>query len=353
MTIVLAFDSFKDCISAAEACHAAAEGIRRWRPDAQITEIPLSDGGEGLVSCIQKSLHTHLITLRAHGPLMEPIDAKYALSEDGSIAFMEMAATSGLPLVPMEKRNPMLTTTYGVGEMLQDAARRGCKKIILGIGGSATCDAGRGMLQALRDAKADFASLPPITVACDVSNPLYGPDGAAYVYAPQKGATPEQVELLDNQLRIFAQETQDAGIAPAGLALTPGAGAAGGLGYALLAYLGAQLRSGIDIMLDIACFNDRIEGADLVITGEGKSDSQTLMGKLPHGVLKRCKARNIPVWLLSGAMDDSSHTLADHFTLAESINRNDARPLSLLLQPEVAKANLAATTEQLLRQYKQ
>lgn len=348
MTIVLAFDSYKGCMSAAEACHATAEGIRKWRPETRIVEIPLSDGGEGLVSCVQQLCPTLPVRVRAHGPLMEPIDAIYALSGDGKTAYMEMAATSGLPLVPPDKRNPLLTTTYGVGEMLADAARRGCREIVMGIGGSATCDGGKGMLQALRDAEIDFSSLPHITVACDVSNPLYGPNGAAFVYAPQKGATPEQVALLDEQLRQFAHETEEAGWASAKLAMTPGAGAAGGLGYGLLAYLGATLCSGIDIMLDIAGFNEKIKEADLVVTGEGKSDNQTLMGKLPHGILKRCRKENVPVWLLSGQIKDETHLLTQNFRLAESINRNDFRPLSVLMQPDVARRNLSATIERLL-----
>lgn len=338
--IVLAFDSFKGCMSAAEACHAAAEGLYSVYPDAATVEIPLSDGGEGLVETVSQMLPVRTVRFAAHGPLMEPIEATYALSEDGLTAYMEMAATSGLPMVPRELRNPLKTTTYGVGEMILDAAQRGCQTIVIGLGGSATCDGGRGMLQALRDAGSATA-LPRILIASDVTNPLYGPNGAAYVFAPQKGATPEQVVQLDTELRQFAQETAEQGIAPLEVADRPGAGAAGGLGYGLMAFLGAEIRSGIDLVLDLLDFDHRIAGADWVITGEGKSDFQTLMGKVPDGVLRRCRAQGIPVWLLSGAIDDADHALADAFARVSSINAGDTRPLAELLQPSVARANMS------------
>lgn len=353
--IVLAFDSFKGCMTATEACHAAAAGLLRAHPDAEILELPLSDGGEGLVESLSQFLPLHLVHFAAHDPLMRPINATYAISEDGLTAYMEMAATSGLTLVPPEFRNPLHTTTYGVGEMLLDAAHRGCQSVVIGLGGSATCDGGRGMLQALQDAGycqphalpntsapagAQHPSLPHIRIASDVTNPLYGPNGAAYIFAPQKGATPDQVRLLDAELRQFARETAEQGIAPLALADHPGAGAAGGLGYALMAYLGAELCSGIDLVLDLLDFDRRIAGADWVITGEGQSDAQTLMGKLPEGVLRRCHAQNIPVWLLSGSIVDPDHVLAAAFDRVSSINDGDSRPLPTLLQPSVARANM-------------
>lgn len=348
-------------MSAAEACHAAAEGLHSVYPDAATVEIPLSDGGEGLVETVSQMLPVHLVRFTAHDPLMRPVEATYAISEDGLTAYMEMAATSGLPMVPRELRNPMKTTTYGVGEMILDAAQRGCQSVVIGLGGSATCDAGRGMLQALQDAgcslpntspsaDAQHPSFPQIRIASDVTNPLYGPNGAAYVFAPQKGATPEQVRLLDAQLRQFAQETAEQGIAPLEVAEHPGAGAAGGLGYALMAYLDAELCSGIDLVLDLLDFDHRIAGADWVITGEGQSDAQTLMGKVPEGVLRRCHAQGIPVWLLSGSIIDPDHVLThtidpdlvlpDAFDRVSSINDGDPRPLSELLQSSVARANL-------------
>lgn len=258
-----------------------------------------------------------------------------------------MAAASGLTLVPQERRDPMKTTTYGVGEMIADAVKRGCQTIVMGIGGSATCDGGRGMVEALRDCRCLDMKCQMI-VACDVNNPLFGKNGAAYVFAPQKGATPKQVALLDEQLRAFAKETEQAGRATPELAFSPGAGAAGGLGYALLAYLNAELHSGIDIMLDIADFDAAIKDADLVITGEGKSDEQTLMGKVPHGVLKRCKKANVPVWLLSGMIDDATGRLSESFDVVRSINEGDNRPLSVLMQPDVAKQNIKRKVRELL-----
>ena len=346
--ILLAFDSFKGCLSAQEVCRAACLGAVKACPGERIVELPLSDGGEGLVSCVEQLLPLRQIKVKVHGPLMEPVEACYACSTDGRTAYMEMAAASGLTLVPQERRNPLRTTTYGVGEMMVDALRRGCECIVMGIGGSATCDAGQGMLQAL-DVGGWEQQKCRLVVACDVDNPLYGPQGAAYVFAPQKGATPKQVEELDRQLRLFARRTEQAGVAVPELAHYPGAGAAGGLGYALLAYLKAELRPGIDIVLDLAGFDQLLAEADVVITGEGKSDEQTLMGKVAHGVMKRCQSAGVPVWLLSGAIDDPQGHLAQVFSRVVCINANDHRPMEQLLRPHVAMANLQQTVEQQLR----
>lgn len=350
MKIVLAFDSFKGCITAQEACHTAASAIHEVLSNAEVVECPLSDGGEGLVECVEKKLNVKRIHLKAHDPLMNIIDASYVISDDGKTAYMEMAATSGLTLVPEDKRNPIQTTTYGVGDMIIDAAKRGCKEIVMGIGGSATCDGGRGMIQCLQDNGYSLPSplLPHITVASDVTNPLYGELGASYVFAPQKGATPEQVKILDERLREFAKETEALGLATPSLALHPGAGAAGGLGYGLMAYLKAELKSGIDIILSISAFDEAIKDASLVISGEGKSDAQTLMGKVPHGVLKHCTKYTIPVWLISGSIDDYDKNLSSNFALVRSINEGDNRPLSTLLLPSIAKENLRKTIMKLI-----
>lgn len=347
MKIVLAFDSFKGCLSAEEACVAATEGIRLCLPSANVVSLPMSDGGEGLVECIKRIMPLTPVTFTAHNPLMDPITASYGLSADGKTAYMEMAATSGLTLVEESRRNPMITTTFGVGEMLLHAQQKGCEHVVMGIGGSATCDAGRGMLEALE------GHLPlgmDITVACDVTNPLYGANGASYVFAPQKGATAEQVEILDQQLRDFARTTEAKGLATTELAHHPGAGAAGGLGYGLMAYLGAKLCSGIDILMQIMRFDDIIADADLIVTGEGKSDAQTLMGKVPYGVLQRAKKHHVPVALISGAIDDAASLTAAGFSLVKSINENDNRPLNILMQKEVAYQNLKkmASTQCLL-----
>lgn len=351
LKIVVAFDSFKGCISAEEACNAAADGILSVCPEADVVRLPLSDGGEGLVGCVRRMLPVVDIALTVHGPLMDVVRCSYVLSPDGKTAYMEMAAASGLTLVAEDKRNPLDATTYGVGEMIADAVGRGCERIVMGIGGSATCDAGEGMLEALRDNDCLHASCK-FTVACDVTNPLYGENGAAYVFAPQKGATPGQVIILDNRLRDFARKTEKAGMASPGMAHYPGAGAAGGLGYAFLAYLNAELQPGIDIMLDIARFDEAIRDADMVITGEGKSDAQTLMGKVPCGVQKHCRRVAVPVWLLSGAIDDSGSVLSSLFDRVHSINENDSRPLAQLLQPQVAKENISRTVKRLMESRK-
>lgn len=347
--IVLAFDSFKGCMTAQEACDTAAEAIREVLPQADIVECPLSDGGEGLVDCVEKRLNVKRIHLKAHDPLMNIIDASYVVSDDGKTAYMEMASTSGLTLVPYERRNPMITTTYGVGDMITDAAKHGCKDIVMGIGGSATCDGGRGMIQCLRDNGYSLPSsqLPHIIVASDVTNPLYGELGAAYIFAPQKGATIEQVKILEERLKEFAKETEEMSLAEPSLALSPGAGAAGGLGYGLMAYLKAEVKSGIETILNICAFDKAIKGASLIITGEGKSDEQTIMGKVPYGVLEHGKRLDIPVWLISGGIENRD-ILVRHFALVKSINEGDERPLATLMQPDVAKENLRETVKQLL-----
>ena len=355
MKIITAFDSFKGCMSATDACHAATEGLLSIDPSAEVVCLPLSDGGEGMVSCITEALHLSQVSVMVHGPLMEEIEATYALSDDGMTAYMEMAAASGLPLVPQDKRNPMLTTTFGVGEMLIDAVRRGCRRVVMGIGGSATCDGGKGMIKALQEYSVSLLPIEVI-VASDVDNPLYGERGAAYIFAPQKGATPEQVVLLDQRLRDFARKTEREGWASPEHAQHPGAGAAGGLGYALMAYLKARLCSGIDLILDTICFDQQVTDADIVITGEGKSDSQTLMGKVPMGVLRRTlgstdkkqPTSDKKVFLLSGAVEDKESLLYAGFASVLSINEGDARPLSMLMQREVAIQNLTSTIKKLL-----
>lgn len=341
MRIICAFDSFKGCMTASEACNSAASGLKERYPDAEVVCLPMSDGGEGLVECIAEAVNATMISVTVHDPLMHTIEAQYAVSADGTTAYMEMAAASGLPLVPKDKRNPMLTTTYGVGDMILHAVGRGCKNIIMGIGGSATCDGGKGMIECLDG----HLPLPvEITVASDVSNPLYGENGAAYIFAPQKGATPQQVKLLDERLHDFARETETKGIARPDLADHPGAGAAGGLGYGLMAYLDAKLQSGIDLLLDTIGFDEKIKGTDFILTGEGKSDKQTLMGKVPEGILKRARMQGIPVRLLSGAIEDEAELKQAGFASVRSINEDDPRPLEIIMQKDVAMGNMKKTT---------
>lgn len=300
--------------------------------------MPVSDGGEGLTECIAAAVKVRWVSVRVTGPLSEPVTARYALSADGTTAYMEMAAAAGLTLVPPERRNPLLTTTRGVAEMLLDAVGRGCRRVVMGIGGSATCDGGQAMVDALRP----HLPLPvEVIVASDVTSPLYGPQGAAFVFAPQKGATPAQVEQLDERLRRFARLTEQQGFASPSLAEAPGAGAAGGLGYGLMAYVGATLRSGIDLMLDVIGFDRYLQqGVTAVLTGEGCSDAQTLMGKVPMGILCRALPHGVPVHLASGAVADGARLLTAGFASVGSINTGDDRPLHVLMRPEVAKANL-------------
>lgn len=349
MKFILAFDSFKGCLSAHEACLAAGQGIRDILADADIVCLPMSDGGEGLVECLQQAHGLPLVEVSVHGPLMETRQARYALSLDRRTAYMEMAEAGGLTLVPMNRRNPMLTTTYGVGEMLLDAVHRGCRHIVMGIGGSATCDGGRGMVEALQGhlSYEDGTCLinghhVQVIVASDVTNPLCGPEGAAAVFAPQKGATSGQVALLDERLRDFARNTEALGLANPSLTLAPGAGAAGGLGYGLMAYLKASLCPGIGLVLDLLGFNRHLPDTTLILTGEGQSDRQTLMGKVPQGILER--SQGVPVHLLSGAVTDTSVLLSAGFASVHSINEGDSRPLPVLMQKDVAAANLRKAT---------
>lgn len=354
MKILVCFDSFKGCLSASEACHSAGEAFASCLPGAEVVELPMSDGGEGLVECLGRSLNLQAVTVEVHDPLMEPRLAHYGISPDGQTAYMEMAEASGLTLVPADRRNPLKTTTYGVGEMMRDAVARGCRTLVMGIGGSATCDGGQGMVEALAghlDVRGGACSIDGhkvrVVVASDVDNPLYGPRGAACVFAPQKGATPEQVMELDQRLRDFALLTEQRGMASAELALSPGAGAAGGLGYALMAYLKAELRPGINLVLDVLGFKRHLQGADLVLTGEGRSDMQTLMGKVPVGVLRLSCDAGVPVYLLSGALDDEEELRKAGFLTVASINEGDSRALSELMRPEVARENLRKAARRL------
>ena len=295
--VILAIDSFKGCLSSKEAETAAAQGIRHAFPTCETICLPVADGGEGMQRVLTEALNGQEIRLSAHDPLMQMRQTAYGLSGDGTTAFIEMAAISGLPLVPLRQRNPSLTTTYGTGELIKDALNRGCRRFVIGLGGSATNDAGLGMLQALgfrfRDrygnelGKAQpmcgqllseiaviesSTALPALrearfTAACDVCNPFFGPEGAACVFAPQKGADPEMVAALDKGLQHLAQVIRQT--TGHDIATMPGAGAAGGMGGTLSALLNAELKPGIDLLLDLTDFDKLIEGADLIITGEG------------------------------------------------------------------------------------
>lgn len=326
--IVVACDSFKGSVTSAEVAECAKLAIHKVFADCEVEKIPVGDGGEGTVETLIAAMQGKMVGCVVHNPLMRPIEVTYGISGDGKTAVIEMAAASGLTLVPVPERNPLVTSTYGTGEMIKDALNRGCRNFLIGIGGSATNDAGMGMLQALGFrflgsegqvlgvggemldrvwAIDDSDVLPSLreasfTVACDVNNPFYGEKGAAYVFARQKGADDRMIRQLDKGLRHFAAVIQKTGRRE--IDTLSGAGAAGGLGGGFVAFLRAELKPGIQMVLDALHFEERIQGADLIITGEGKLDKQTCMGKTPLGVLQASLKHNIPVIVLGGSVEE-------------------------------------------------
>lgn len=363
MKIVIAMDSFKGSLTALEAATAFGDGLKRTLPEAEIVKVPMADGGEGTVQSLVDATGGRIMRKWVTGPLGEAIEAFYGILGDNRTAVIEMAAASGLPLVPIEKRNPYYTTTYGTGELIKAALDQGCRSFYIGIGGSATNDGGAGMAQALgiklldssgqelspggkalgRLCHIDLAQLDSrikecsITVACDVDNPLCGKRGASHVYGPQKGATAEMVKELDKALLHFAaivkKETGK------DIADIKGAGAAGGLGGGLIAFLDASLQPGVDIVIEQTNLRNILKGADLVITGEGQIDGQTGFGKTPMGVTKAAKEFNIPVVAIAGSLGAGFEALYDHgidglfsimlgpITLQEAMNSQKAKEL--------------------------
>lgn len=368
--VVIAIDSFKGCLTSEEAGNAVMKGVKAIFPDCETLLFPVADGGEGMLDILVSATKGKYRTLPAHGPLMEPMQGRYGISGDGQTALIEMAAVSGLPLVPEEKRNPMLTTTYGTGELIRDALEQGCRRFIVGIGGSATNDAGLGMLQALgfrfRDkqgnllgtggrilsqvASIDTSAVHPalkearFTIACDVHNPFCGPDGAAYVFAPQKGADAGMVKELDAGMQALALVIRSA--TGKDISDVPGAGAAGGMGGGFLAFLNAGLKPGIRLMLDALDFGEKIKGADLVFTGEGRADRQTAMGKVPFGVLEEARKQHIPVIVLAGCIEDTEQMNRAGFQGVFSITPG---PVSLekAMEPEFAGENIRRLVTQI------
>lgn len=370
--ITVAVDSFKGSLSSQEVAEAVARGVHRVLPQCEVRCVSIADGGEGTVEALVHTLCGEVVEVEVADPLMRRIVARYGVVDGGTTAVMEMAAASGLPLLSVEERNPLKTTTYGTGEMIADALGRGCRKILMGIGGSATNDAGVGMMQALgyrfldaagvelsgggeilsRIATIDDSGVMPqlreaeITVACDVTNPLYGDEGAAYVYAPQKGADRAMVEQLDRGLRNFAEVVRrHNGEDVASLA---GAGAAGGLGGGFKALLGAKLERGVDMVLRAIRFDDIVRGSDLVITGEGRIDRQTVMGKAPSGVLRVAQSHNIPVIAIGGAVEMCEELEQSAFVAILPVV---AGPIALerAMQRDVAAANVERTACQIAR----
>ena len=347
--IVVAIDSFKGCLTSQEANRAASDAILAMKPEAEVVQIPVSDGGEGWLEAFQTAAGGEKVQLTVYDPLMRRITASYLLMDDTAV--IEIAQASGLTLLQPEERNPLRATSYGTGQLVADAVSRGCRKVIVGLGGSATSDCGIGMIRAIVDCFAkngtwdDVRELNDVrfTIATDVGNPLYGENGAAHVFAPQKGATPEMVCLLDERARKFSEiSAKHFGY---DRSAAEGAGAAGGLGYAFLQYLHADCKPGIRLLLETIRFTEIVKDADLVITGEGAADRQTLMGKLPVGVLEM--SGDIPVCLIAGRVSDREQLLEAGFAHVECINRVGLS-LEEAMRKEVAMRNVGATVSRIL-----
>ncbi len=336
MKIVIAPDSFKESLTALHVCEALEKGIKTHFPNAEISKVPMADGGEGTVQSLVDATGGQIIQAKVTGPLGKEVEAFYGILGDGKTAVIEMAAASGLHQVPMDERNPLITTTRGTGELILKALDQNVKHIIIGIGGSATNDGGAGMAKALgaklintngAEIKEGGGSLNQLAaidltnfdsrlaevkveVACDVDNPLTGATGASAVFGPQKGATPDMVKQLDRNLAHYAaviEKEMDIHIQN-----VPGAGAAGGLGGGLLAFLSAELKPGVDIVIEATQLESYIKNADLVITGEGRIDGQTIYGKTPIGVAKTAKKHSVPVIAIAGSIGAGSEAVYEH-----------------------------------------
>jgi len=375
MKFTVASGPFKESLTAREAAETMALGIRRvpQARSAEIVSIPMADGGEGTVAAMVEATGGRFVTATVTGPLGTPVQATFGVLGDGKTAVIEMASASGLMLVPHEQRDPLLTTTRGTGELIRAALDLGVQHIIIGIGGSATVDGGCGMAAALgvrlldrkgkpiglgggaiyRLAHIDISDRDPrlaavrLDVACDVDNPLLGQQGAARVYGPQKGATPETVEILEGNLKhLAALIRRDLGV---DVADQPGAGAAGGLGAGLVAFLGARLRRGIDIVAEALRLEERLQGSDLVLTGEGRLDEQSIHGKVVSGVARAAHSRDIPVIVLAGALGEGcerilSHGVTAYFAIIPT-------PGTLADTMRKARDNLQRTAEQAVRAF--
>ena len=360
--IIAAFDSFKGSLTSREAGEAFRRGFMEVRPDAEVEVLAIADGGEGMAEAICEGVGGVMVAKQVNDPLGRRVEAHYALINEGDTAVIAVSSASGLTLLSPDERNPLIASTYGTGELIVDALERGCSKIIMGLGGSATNDCGVGMLRALgyrfydsageeltetisileRVASISTAQRNPLlmgvrfTAAVDVDNPLYGPMGAAHIFAPQKGASPEVVERLDRALRHYAEvvDKESAEVA--------GAGAAGGMGYALHTMLGARMCPGIEIVLALLDFERRAEGAALVVTGEGSIDAQTLHGKAPAGVLRAAQRLSIPVVALGGRVEGIEELLAGGFSHVHAITPF-GQPTEVAMQRATAIENMERT----------
>lgn len=377
MNVTIAIDSFKGSLSSMEAGHAIEQGIRRVYPDASVSVRPLADGGEGTVEALTCGMGGQLETITVTGPLGRPVDCRYGIVESGytkeKTAVLEMSGAAGITLVPPDQRNPLRTTTYGVGEVILDAIKKGCRRFIVGIGGSATNDGGIGMLQALGydlldkeghpvpfgacglsvlASISDSHVLPELSqcsfkIACDVTNPLCGTNGASAIYGPQKGATPEMIEQMDQWLCDFAGLAEK--IRPDTDPDAPGTGAAGGLGFAFLTFTNAVLESGIQIVLDETKLEEYVKDADFVITGEGRLDGQTVMGKAPIGVAKTAKQYRKKVIAFSGCVTEDAVACNQAGIDAFFPILRTVVSLEEAMDSKTASRNLTATAEQVFR----
>lgn len=371
MNILAAPDSFKGSLTALEVAENIQKGIRNFDERINVELLPMADGGEGTVQSLVDATNGEIIKKEVTGPLGKKVEAFYGILGDQKTAVIEMAAASGLPLVPKAKRNPLKTTTYGTGELILSALEHGVEQIIVGIGGSATNDAGVGMAQALGAEILDkngkevafggehlneikeinLENLDPriknteILVACDVDNPLFGRNGAAYVYAPQKGADPYMVEQLDNNLRKFNEIVKEE--LNKNINEIPGAGAAGGLGAGLVAFLDAELKAGIDIILELMNFEKKLENVDLVITGEGMLDGQSINGKTPIGVARKAKEKGIAVIAIAGTLGIGVEKVLDYGIDAYYSIINQPSELDLIIK-ESPKL-IQSLSEQIIR----
>lgn len=339
--IVIACDSYKGCLSSSQVADAAAKGVTEVFPDCEITKLAVADGGEGTVEALVTTLGGHIEWTEVSDPLGRPVKAAYGIA--GDLAIIESAAACGLTVLSKEERNPLIATTKGLGELILAAIDNDCMRFLIGLGGSATNDGGMGMigvpgfLEKTRGVE--------FTVACDVDTPYIGKNGASRVFGPQKGASAQDVEVLEERLRGYALKImEDTGIDVSNMA---GAGAAGGLGGAFRAYLGAELKRGVDLVLDQIDFDSAIEGADLVITGEGCSDYQTLKGKTASGVLERAERAGVPVALVSGAVKDEQMLRDGGFQIVAAVSPHDM-PLEKAMRPETAESNIYKTIKRLL-----
>lgn len=373
MKVVIAIDSLKGSLSSMEAGTAIKDGILAAKPDAEVIVKPLADGGEGTTDALIEGMNGERIDLTVTGPMHTPVDAYYGYLKDTNTAVMEMASAAGITLVPDSEKNPLLATSYGVGEMINDAIQRGCRNFIIGIGGSVTNDGGIGMLKALgvrfldengedageggqalaKVARIDVSGMNPllkechIQVACDVNNPLCGENGSTYVYGPQKGVTEDMKKTLDEAMAHFARVTSET--LENDYMNTPGAGAAGGLGYAFLAYTGAALTPGIELILDAVGLEEELSGADVVVTGEGRLDFQTAMGKAPVGVARLAKKYNAKVIAFAGSVTKEATACNKEWIDAFFPILRSVCTLAEAMDPVAARNNMTATVEQVFR----